>query len=54
MPPPPHTLVPWRDDATDEELGRLLRHAVGIVRREAGKDPDDAAVQVEVKVTLRP
>jgi hypothetical protein len=53
MPRPPQTLVPWRDDATDEELGRLLRYAVGIVRREAGRDAEDSAVQVEVKVTLR-
>jgi hypothetical protein len=45
--------MPWRDDATDEELGRLLRLSVGIVREEAGAEADDAAAQVEVKVTLR-
>jgi hypothetical protein len=45
--------VPWREDATDEDLGRLLRLAVGIVREEAGAEAGDAAVQVEIVVRVR-
>jgi hypothetical protein len=45
--------MPWRDDATDEELGRLLRLSVGIVREEAGTTADDAAVGVEIVVRVR-
>jgi hypothetical protein len=50
---PPISLVPFVDDQTDAELGALLRAAVGIVRVEGGHERDDAAVQVEVRVTLR-
>lgn len=53
MPPPPSRNVPWRDDATDEELGRLLRLSVGIVRVEAGADASDAGVRVEIVVRVR-
>jgi hypothetical protein len=53
MPRPPTSLVPFVDDQTDAELGALLRAAVGIVRAEAGRERDDATVQVEVQVTLR-
>jgi hypothetical protein len=45
--------MPWRDVATDEELGRLLRLTVGIIRGEAGAEAGDAEVQVEIVVRVR-
>lgn len=53
MPPPPTRNMPWRDDATDTDLGKLLRETVAIVRVEAGHDRNDPDADVEIKVTIR-
>lgn len=53
VPPPPRRAVPWRDAATNADLGTLVRAAVDIVRREGGYEGDDPDGDVEITVTLR-
>ncbi len=54
MPPPPRRNVPWRDTASDEDHGRLLRAAVTLVRNELGREGDDDSVDIEITVRVRP
>jgi hypothetical protein len=54
MPATPSRKVPWRDTASNEDLGSLLRGAVRLVREDLGHEGDDDSIDVEITVRVRP